>query len=113
MKLTKESIKHNASWKGYRLPQYDIDAVREATHKARRESKSVYIIYLSFTDNYSILKVLIRSILSGRAKGLSMFSACFLTGRQRPAKSVHDSRERVPVQTKAPSAKAGLAKPRA
>ena len=34
MKLTKESIKHNASWKGYRLPQYDIDAVREATHKA-------------------------------------------------------------------------------
>ena len=28
MKLTKESIKHNASWKGYRLPQYDIDAVR-------------------------------------------------------------------------------------
>ena len=34
MKLTKESIKHNASWKGYRLPQYDIDAVRESTHKA-------------------------------------------------------------------------------
>ena len=34
MKLTKESIKHNASWKGYRLPQYDIDAVREATRTA-------------------------------------------------------------------------------
>ena len=34
MKLTKESIKHNASWKGYRLPQYDIDAVRENTRKA-------------------------------------------------------------------------------
>ena len=34
MKLTKESIKHNVAWKGYRLPQYDIDAVRENTHKA-------------------------------------------------------------------------------
>ena len=34
MKLTKESIKHNASWKGYRLPQYDIDTVRENTQKA-------------------------------------------------------------------------------
>lgn len=34
MKLTRESLKHNVSWKGYRLPQYDIDAVREATHKA-------------------------------------------------------------------------------
>ena len=22
MKLTKESIKHNVAWKGYRLPQY-------------------------------------------------------------------------------------------
>ena len=55
--------------------------------------------------------MLIRSILSGRAKGLSMFSAYCLTGRQRPTKSVHDSRERIPVQTKAPSAKAGLANP--
>ena len=34
MKLTKESIKHNVAWKGYRLPQYDIDAVSENTHKA-------------------------------------------------------------------------------
>lgn len=55
--------------------------------------------------------MLIRSILSGRAKGLSMFSAYCLTGRQRPTKSVHDSRERIPVQTKAPSVKADLAKP--
>ena len=30
----KESIKHNVAWKGYRLPQYDIDAMRENTHKA-------------------------------------------------------------------------------
>ena len=36
MKLTKESIKHNASWKGYRLPQYDIDAVREAARMKKR-----------------------------------------------------------------------------
>ena len=35
MKLTKESIKHNASWKGYRLPQYDIDAVRESITRPR------------------------------------------------------------------------------
>ena len=34
MKLTKESLKHNASWKSYRLPQYDIDAVRDNTRKA-------------------------------------------------------------------------------
>lgn len=34
MKLTRESIKHHASWRGYRLPQYDIDATREATHAA-------------------------------------------------------------------------------
>lgn len=34
MKLTRESIKQNAAWKGYRLPQYDINAVREATHEA-------------------------------------------------------------------------------
>lgn len=33
MKLNRESITHNASWKGYRLPQYDIDAVRQKTHK--------------------------------------------------------------------------------
>ena len=34
MKLTRESLKHNVAWKSYRLPQYDIDAAREATHDA-------------------------------------------------------------------------------
>lgn len=34
MKLTRESLKHNVSWKGYRLPQYDIDTARQATHDA-------------------------------------------------------------------------------
>lgn len=32
MKLTLESISHNLSWKGYRLPTYDIMAVRKNTH---------------------------------------------------------------------------------
>lgn len=34
MKLTLESLGHNLSWKGYRLPSYDIAAAREATHEA-------------------------------------------------------------------------------
>ena len=34
MKLTKESIKHNVAWKGYRLPQYDIEAVAARTKAA-------------------------------------------------------------------------------
>lgn len=34
MKLTRESIRHDTSWKGYRLPQYDIDAARDNTKKA-------------------------------------------------------------------------------
>lgn len=33
MKLTKDSLKHNVSWKGYRLPQYDIETVRKNTHE--------------------------------------------------------------------------------
>lgn len=32
MKLTLESLRNNLSWKGYRLPSYDINAVRQATH---------------------------------------------------------------------------------
>ncbi len=32
MKLTLESLRNNLSWKGYRLPSYDIEAAREATH---------------------------------------------------------------------------------
>lgn len=34
MKLNLESLRNNLSWKGYRLPSYDIEAAREATHAA-------------------------------------------------------------------------------
>ncbi|MCQ5128129.1 mannitol dehydrogenase family protein [Butyricicoccus faecihominis] len=34
MKLTRESIKHHASWRGFRLPQYDIDETRRLTQEA-------------------------------------------------------------------------------
>lgn len=33
MKLTLESLKNNLSWKGYRLPAYDINAVRKNTYE--------------------------------------------------------------------------------
>lgn len=33
MKLALESLNHNLSWKGYRLPSYDIAAVRQATYE--------------------------------------------------------------------------------
>ena len=34
MKLTLESLRNNLSWKGYRLPSYDIEAARQTTHDA-------------------------------------------------------------------------------
>lgn len=34
MKLRKDSLQHNVSWKGYRLPQYDMETATTATHNA-------------------------------------------------------------------------------